>query len=133
MAKYNPNTIEAIENVYWGEPNYSSSLVTRCHALRKKDLDLFEVEDYRILIGQNIALEIIMPGAMVILRQNLFAEGDYYEGDLLKVVLTSDQTYWDEHPDMKEEIISLFAQNQSALTDLFSGKDIQMAFDTFIK
>jgi hypothetical protein len=127
------NTIEAIENVFWKEPEFPSYLVNKCHALRKKDIALFEVEDYRILIGHNIALEIIMPGAMSILRQNLFAEGDYYEGDLLKVVLTSDQAYWNKHPDMKQEIISLFDQNQSAMNNLFAERDIQRAFDAFTK
>ena len=131
MSRDIANTIEAIENVFWGEPEFPSSLIIKCHSLRKKDLDLFEIEDYRLLVGQNIGLEIIMPRAMIILRRDLFAEGHFYKGDLLKVVLTSDQTYWNNHPDTRQEIISLFKQNVSTLKTLFAAKDIQLAFQAF--
>jgi hypothetical protein len=113
-----PNTIEAIENVFWGDVEYPSSLVTKCHALRKKNLDLFEIEDYRILIGQNIALEILIPNAIEILRENIFAEGDLFEGDLLKVVLSSDENYWNKHSEMKEQVVELFEHNINDLQNL---------------
>lgn len=131
MGKAEPNTIEAIEKKCWLEPEFPSSLVLKCHALRKKDLDLFEIEDYRILIGQNLALEILIPRALDILKQNFLAEGDFYEGDLLKAVLTSDKTYWNVHPLLKQEIISLFDQNKDALKNLFVENDIKKAFESF--
>jgi hypothetical protein len=105
------NTIETIENVFWGKEEYPSYLVSTCHALRKKDLDLFEVEDYRILIGQNIGLKILIPRAIEILKENIFAEGDMFEGDLLKSVLSSDKEYWNMHWEQKDQMIALFEYN----------------------
>lgn len=81
-------TIELLEKDVW--PTLSgeeTTLIKRCHALRKKVLNDFTVEDLRIMTGQNIGLDYLVPLAIGVLSDDLFAEGDYYEGDLLKNVL----------------------------------------------
>ena len=120
MSRNQTNTIEAIENDFWDNSEYPTTLVRRCHELMKKNLDLFEIEDYRILIGQNIALEILMPHALKILKENFFAEGDCYEGDLLNAVLKSDKNYWNEHVELKNEMIKLMEKNIEDLQNLDS-------------
>ena len=87
-------TLEQIEKEYWPEPNHDSYLVRTCHLLRKKPVADFEIEDLRILISQNISLNVLLPIALDKLKENVFAEGDFYEGDLLISILTSDPKYW---------------------------------------
>lgn len=62
-------TIEKLEGVAWGEPEYDSNLVTTCHQLRKKPIDEFGIEDLRVMIGQNIGTKHLMPRALKLLRR----------------------------------------------------------------
>jgi hypothetical protein len=89
-------TIELLEKNIWPNPEgeYATNLVKKCHALRKKVLDDFTVEDLRIMIGQAIGLDYLVPLAIEVLSDDLFAEGDLYEGDLLNSVLTIDPGFW---------------------------------------
>ena len=57
-------TLENLENSNWGEPKFDSHLVITCHKLRKKQLKDFEIEDLRIMIGQNIGLKFLIPIAI---------------------------------------------------------------------
>lgn len=105
------HTLEQIEKEYWGDPTYNSHLVITCHQLRKKPLKCFTVEDLRIMIGQNISLEVLMPIAMERLQQNIMAEGDHYPGDLLKNVLSADISYWQKNPSVHHTLRKLFKDN----------------------
>lgn len=62
--------------------------------LRKKPIEEFSTEDLRLMIGQDSGLPYIIPLALEVLGQNLFAEGDYYPGDLLNAVLQIEATFW---------------------------------------
>ncbi|MEM9060371.1 MAG: contact-dependent growth inhibition system immunity protein [Pseudomonadota bacterium] len=79
-------TIEQLEADVWAEPDFNSHLVTTCHQLRKKRLGDFSVEDLRIMLGQSIGAKYLLPKAIEILRENPFAEGDFFEGDLLVAI-----------------------------------------------
>lgn len=79
--------------------------------MRGKKISEFEIEDLRIMIGQNIGLSVLVPIAIRKLTENIFAEGDYYEGDLLKSVLTSDKAFWNDHRELKKQMIGLFENN----------------------
>ncbi|MBL7690078.1 MAG: hypothetical protein JNM41_00675 [Flavipsychrobacter sp.] len=126
------NTIEQIESVYWGKPEFDSHLVVTCHQLRKKNLDDFEIEDLRIMIGQNIALPILIPIAIKVLKTNILAEGDYYEGDLLKNVLTSEKDFWDNHSDYRNEIISLVEEKLEDIQKMDTTDEIRVSiFEAF--
>ena len=88
-------TIEDVEGERWPEPGEGSTpLVTRCHALRRKSLTEFTVEDLRIMIGQQIAISVLLPLAVDALVADPLAEGDYYPGDLLSVVLRLPDPTW---------------------------------------
>ena len=104
-------SLEQIEKIYWGEASYGSYLDTTCHQLRAKPLKDFTIEDLRIMIGQNISLDILMPLAFERLKQNILAEGDFYPGDLLRAVLTSDPSYWVKNPVLHRRIIRLYKNN----------------------
>ena len=104
-------TLEILENKVWEKPNYESYLISTCHELRKKRLNDFEIEDLRIMIGQNIGLEYLIPLALEYLNQNILAEGDYYKGDLLKSVLNSDENYWKSEKENWKKMCSIFEIN----------------------
>jgi hypothetical protein len=83
-------TLDELEGRDWSKPTYDSYLVTTCHALRRKPLRDFTIEDLRIMIGQGISLAYLLPLAVQKLSENPLSRGDYYAGDLLVAVLSSD-------------------------------------------
>jgi hypothetical protein len=80
-------TLEELEGEVWEEPVPSSCLIDSCHRLRRKPVDEFTAEDLRIMIGQEIALDHLMPRAVSMLEANPLVEGDLHPGDLLARVL----------------------------------------------
>ncbi len=70
-----------------GEPEWPSHLVTTLHRLRSKPVNQFTTEDLRIVIGQELSLEVLMPVAIEVLEKDPFADGDFFRGDLLLNVL----------------------------------------------
>ena len=65
-------TLEELDGEEWEYPEFSSHLVSTCNELRKKRLSSFEVEDLRIMIGQNLSLEFLVPLALETLQDNIF-------------------------------------------------------------
>jgi len=91
-------TLEQLEGKNWGEPTYNSYLVRTIHALRRKSIRLFTVEDLRITLGQKMGMEPLVPLALDRLEADPFAEGDFYPGDLLSSVMGLPRDYWSAHP-----------------------------------
>lgn len=79
--------LDQLEGTTWGEPQYGSSLVRTCHALRTKPVDEFTAEDLRIMIGQGIGLPHLVPRALEVLAADPLAAGRYYPGDLLQALV----------------------------------------------
>jgi len=124
--------LESLENDFWAAPTFNSYLVTTCHKLRKKQLKDFETEDLRIMISQNIGLKFLIPLAIKTLKENILADGDFYEGDLLKSVLTSDVDYWKTDIGNWEIICELFRKNEEILKANDTTNDIKNGwFDSF--
>ncbi len=105
-------TLEQLERVVWGEPEFPSHLVVTCHALRRKPLSDFTVEDLRIMIGQGMSLIHLMPLAIQRLTLDPLAEGDYYPGDLLKNVAEVTPEFWRAHPDLRRAMDAIVRQAQ---------------------
>jgi hypothetical protein len=105
-------TLQKLDGRDWGEPPGNSYLVTACYYLRKKPLRDFTTEDLRIMIGQHMSLEYLIPLALDRLRADPLAEGDYYPGDLLKVVLTVPAGYWEANREAREVIGEIVARAQ---------------------
>jgi len=112
--------IELLEKDVWQTPTEedATNLVKKCHALRKKVLNDFTVEDFRLMVSQNIALDYLIPLAIEVLTDDLFAEGDYYEGDLLNAVLTIEKGFWLTHPEYWEEIKKMITGKENELAEL---------------
>ena len=131
-------SLEVLEKDNWGElPKDESYLVTTCHKLRKKPLREFEIEDFRILIGQDLGLKYLIPLAINILEKDILSEGHFYEGDLLKAVLTSNEDYWKIEREDWEKMISIFNANRSRIDkeaeEYDTGRKIIEAFNVFKK
>ena len=104
MIQYDKTkSLQELEHKDWGEPNFDSHLVQECHRLRRIPLKDFTTEDLRIMIGQNIGLDHLIPLAIEKLKQNPLAEGNFYPGDLLVNVLRVDSNFWLKHSDIKME------------------------------
>ena len=75
--------------------------------MRTKPLRDFTVEDLRIMIGQRVALNRLVPLALDRLRPDPLVERDYYPGDLLDSVLRVDTAFWEWSPDLTVEMRKL--------------------------
>lgn len=111
-------TLQDLDGQVWPEPAHSSHLVTTCHRLRRKPLDQFTPEDLRILIGQNISLDVLIPLAIERLEQDPLIAGDLYPGDLLATVTRVEPAFWERHPRYAEDVRHILHLAQSRLNDI---------------
>jgi hypothetical protein len=112
-------TLEVLEKDIWPEVNMDdeSHLTSTCRFLRKKPLLELSIEELRIMIGQNIGLEYLIPIALEELKKDILAEGDFYEGDLLTAVLNADPEYWNRKKKNRNLLYRLVLEEFSALED----------------
>jgi len=141
-AKFENNwlskSLESLEKNYWGKiPKDESRLVITCHNLKKKQLKEFDTEDLRIMIGQNIGLKYLIPLALDALNDNILAEGNLYEGDLLKMVLTSNADYWKNEADNWKRMCDIYNKNikeiKNEVAEYNTGREIIKVFKVFEK
>ena len=107
-------TLDELEGVVWGRPNYDSYLVQTCHRLRTKPIGEFGIEDLRIMIGQNIGLSYLLPLALDRLEEDPWAAGDMYPGDLLKMTARADFP-WHTRADLRDRVQAVVVR---ALADI---------------
>ena len=100
-------TLEEIEKESWVEPQLDSRLARECHRLRKVPVNKLSTENLRLLIGQKISLNILVPLALEILELNPLAEGKMYRGDLLVSVARVPQEFWEEHPELNDHLVEI--------------------------
>lgn len=71
-----------------------------------------------MMIGQGIGLDYLIPLAIETLAENLFAEGDMYEGDLLKSVLNVDTQFWDDHKDYWQSLNDIIKDRRQEIENM---------------
>jgi hypothetical protein len=107
-------SISELEGWNWKDPipspDNSSSVVLRFYRLHRTPIKNLEVGDLRFLIGQNSALEYLVPLAIDQLRKDPFIEAEYYPGDLLWAMYlnNNDPNYSISHPDQREVLVRLY-------------------------
>lgn len=111
-------TLQELEGKDWGEPTFQSYIVRECHRLRRIPLNELTIENLRVMIGQQSSLEYLIPLAIERLREDPFAEGDFYRGDLLHSVLRADSRFLVDHPDYRREIAEIAARALASLASL---------------
>jgi len=87
-------SIEELENDFWPEPNFKSSLIINCHAYRKIPLNAIEPRQIRLLIGQDLGVKYLLPLAVTILENDPHIQCDFFPGDLLLQVTKIKLHYW---------------------------------------
>ncbi|HEY7273616.1 MAG TPA: contact-dependent growth inhibition system immunity protein [Actinoplanes sp.] len=93
-------SLEEIENDAWGDPPAGATRLTATvHELRRRPVEQLGIEDLRVLVAQQVGLDVIVPLALARLEENPLIEGDFYPGDLLAAVLRVPPAYWRSHPD----------------------------------
>lgn len=90
-----------------GVPVFDSHVVTECHRLRFVALKDFTIEDLRLMIGQNIGLDYLVPLALEHLETNPLIEGDFYPGDLLSNVIRVPRSFWIGHSDLRLRLVPI--------------------------
>ena len=95
-----PNqSLEELENDWWGEPEFDSYVVKTSHLARQKPINKLTDEEIRLLIGQKIGLKYLLPIAvkMIEIRPDMMIT--FYPGDLLKCLLSRDKEDWKDNRD----------------------------------
>jgi hypothetical protein len=92
-----------LEGADWGEINPDlgrTTLERRVYRLLLTPLCDFSVDDLRVLLGQGLSLDYVMPLAIEALEQDPWCPGDSVPGMLLKVPLAYMDDFWSERPDL---------------------------------
>lgn len=90
-------TLDELEGVRWGPAAYESYLVTNVHRLRRVPLKQYRLEDLRLMIGQQVGVDFLVPLALDHLGAHPLASGDFYPGDLLAAVVRLPDGFWSSH------------------------------------
>jgi len=120
-------TLDQLEGRWAEPPHFPSHLVSACLALRQKPLKDFTVEDFRIMIGQNLSLEFLVPLAVGRLEDDPLIEGDFYPCDLLKTVLSIDAAFWNKHADLRRTTAQIARQAMKLAEEHVDAKVVKKA------
>jgi hypothetical protein len=123
-------TLDELEHFEWSEPPYNSYLVTTIHRLRKKPVDEFTVENLRMMIGQKIGLQHLLPVAIDLLEREPLAQGDYYAGDLLAAVTECDDWLL-ARPDWRRRVVTASKRAVAELSE--ADSDVRARFKSFLE
>ncbi len=111
------HSLEQLENSKWPERDLETRIQKRCHELRKIPLAGLQIEDLRLLIGQQIGLKYLVPVALEKLSTDPLAEGDLYPGDLLQSILAVDPAYWSNNKPQWTQLKTILEQHKDLLQD----------------
>ena len=90
--------LETLENENWGPPTFPSYVVTTCYEMRTIPLKQLTTEHLRLAIGQKFSLPYLIPLALEKLQHNPLLSVSFFDGDLLKNLLSLPDEYygWDK-------------------------------------
>jgi hypothetical protein len=109
-------SLEELENKSWGDPlEENTALVRECLRLSKVPIGEFSAADLRIMISQGFGLKYLIPLAIDKLKNDIFTEAFFYEGDLLSAVLNVQEKFWKENPIFREQLNELVDNNKQEI------------------
>ncbi|MCG6155943.1 contact-dependent growth inhibition system immunity protein [Rubinisphaera margarita] len=111
-------SLEELERFDWDKPDSPTQLVQTCHRLRGVPLAEFTAGDLRIMIGQKISLQILIPLALEKLLDDPLVDSNYYPGDLLKAVLDVPESFWSVHADMRDVLLQVVTTTKQLIVSL---------------
>lgn len=112
------NSLEELEGIPFEVTDFQSSLTLKCQGLRSKKLKDFTIEELRVMIGQSISLNYLIPLALETLAQNPFIGGDFYKGDLLEQILRIDKDFWNQNETLLYELTEIIISVKSTIESL---------------
>ena len=111
-------SLENLEKNNWGEvPQDESSIVQRLYRLRKVPLEKLSTDDIRFMIIQEAGLSFLLTLALELLQDNLYAEGNYYKGDLLAAIFQIKPENWKGNKELWIEIEKLIKNRLDELRE----------------
>ncbi|MEO1132786.1 MAG: contact-dependent growth inhibition system immunity protein [Cyanobacteria bacterium J06639_1] len=100
-------SLEELEGDRWGEPTFPSRLARECYQLRRVPVKQLSAENLRLLVGQKVGLEYLIPVALDLLESDPLAGGDLYRGDLLQAVASVPRDFWASHPELRDRLVEI--------------------------
>lgn len=99
-------SLQELDGQDWGGPDGApTNLVRRCLELRRVPLDRLSAEDCRLLLGQKINPEFVVPVALKFLGEDPLEEGTIgVPGALLSNILSLAADFWRVHPELWWEV-----------------------------
>jgi hypothetical protein len=92
-------SVEQLEDNVWPPAAADATpLVRRVHELRREPIGDLSIEGLRVLLEQNVGLDILLPRAAVRLQWEPLLQGDLFPGDLLAAALRVDHAQWVKDP-----------------------------------
>lgn len=121
------NTLKELYGFKMIQGEFKSSLIEKCIQIyNNRSIYDYTIEELRLMIGQELGLDYLIPVAIEILEQDILAEGDFYAGDLLKSVLSIDKDYWKmntEHKNRLTEAINNQVTDIINMVNEFNGDE----------
>jgi len=128
---WSQKSLKNLENRDMGEPSTEyPSLVNKVLKLRKIPLNQFSLEDLRLMIGQNKGLPYLIQLSLDVLKEDLFAEGDFYPSDLLQNILKVPALFWTEDKELWQDIHGLIKDRMEEILE--HDISVQMFYDIAI-
>jgi len=122
-------TLQDLDGEDWGGPPYPTSLVETCHRLRRVPLRDFADEDLRIMIGQDIGLDYLIPLALDRVEDEPWLCATFYDGDMLWYLIKR-VTYWPTHASEKARFDRVV--DRAIDTYLASDPEAEWMFDDHV-
>jgi hypothetical protein len=105
-------SLENLEKEYWGEPPYTSYLVTRTHAIRKIPLSEFTNSDIAMMLRQKFSLEYLVPLAIERLEADILID----DGEVMEAMLKIPAEFWSSNKSYWQTIKNLIEANKTSWT-----------------
>ncbi|HEX6683020.1 MAG TPA: contact-dependent growth inhibition system immunity protein [Candidatus Limnocylindrales bacterium] len=119
-------TLEQVEEQSWGTPPpEATKLMTTVYQLRRKPLGALAPEDLRVLLSQQVGVDVLVPRTLDLLTADPLLEGDYYPGDVLVAVLKTPPSYWSAHPDQFAKVSQILQRVGPDEVDAETRRDIE--------
>lgn len=123
-------SLEQLEAVPTAVPEGESHLVSEMRRLRRVPLKQLRLEDLRLLIGQSIGLEFLVPIALDHLEDHPLAAGDFYPGDLLKNVMDVHETFWTGRPDLRRRLVHALERALERIRNVNTVRELESELRT---
>jgi hypothetical protein len=113
-----PRSLNQVMKLETAPPPYATQMVEQIEIACATPLKDLSVDQVRLLIGQQIGLEFIMPRALYELSKNPLVYASYYQGDLLNACLSVDREFWMQHEGHWYELDTIFKAFRETMKDI---------------